>query len=285
MNISEKLKGIMTDDEIAKFEQSVQTLISEQVESRLATEIDSIKKKYDAVAEEYCKKMISEGIEAEKTNLIAEYDKKILVIEDKVMKGFDLFLEQEILPQISDETISKIAINEAFAPIVNGIKKVLEENYIAIDTEGSSLLGEAKEEIVKLNDQLSESIAEKMQLNERLEKVATHLLISESTNGLNEEQKQRVSDMFKDKPFDEVEDKIKGFVEFICESEVKKGTGQPEAAAPVAADQNAPAPASATGVILEGAIGEPAPAPAAAPTPEDIYSDAHVTERADRFMY
>ena len=281
MQITEKLKGIMTPEEITSFEQSVQTLINEQVESKLATEIDSIKKKYDVVAEEYCKKMISEGIEAQKKTIIAEYDQKMLVLEDKVMRGFDLFLEQEILPQISNDTISRIAINEAFAPIVTGIKKVLEENYVAVDSEGSSILAEAKEEIVRLESQLSESIAEKMVLNERLEKVANHLIISESTKGLNETQTQRVSEMFKDKPFEETEEKIGGFVEFLCESEVKNGTGEP-----AATDPNAPAPAS--GVIVEGAIGEPeaAPAPAAAPAPtaDEIYNDANVAARAERFM-
>lgn len=277
MNISEKLKGIMTDEEISKFETSVESLITEQVESKLATEIDSIKKKYDSVAEEYCKKMIAEGIEKQKTELIAEYDQKMLVLEDKVLKGFDLFLEQEILPQISDETINKIAINEAFAPIVTGIKKVLEENYVAVDSEGSSILSEAKQEITKLTDQLSESIAEKMQLNERLEKVATYLLISESTNGLNEEQKKRVSEMFKDKPFDEAEAKIKGFVEFICESEAKKATVVEDAP-----NANSPAPASADGVIVENAIGD---IPAPVPTVINDTTNENVTARAERFMY
>jgi len=277
MNIKEKLKGMMSEAEIASFEASVQTLINEQVESRLATEIDSIKKKYDTVAEEYCKKTISEGIEAERTKLIADYDQKILVIEDKVTKGFDLFLEQEILPQISDETITKIAINEAFSPIVAGIKKVFEENYIAIDTEGSSLLSEAKQEIVDLNKQLSESIAEKMALNERLEKVAKFLLISESTNGLNDAQKGRVKDMFESKSFEETEDKIKGFVEFLCESEVKAGT--------TTEADTTPAPASATGIIIENVVEAPAPeAPAPEATPAPAPLDENVVERADRFM-
>lgn len=284
MDIKEKLKGIMNEEEVKKFETSLQTIINEQVEARLATEIDGIKKKYDSVAEEYCKKTIAEGVEAERTKLIAEYDQKMLVLEDKVIKGFDTFLEQEILPQISEDTIKKIAINEAFAPIVAGIKKVFEENYVAVDTEGSSLLSEAKQEIIDLKQQLSDSIAEKMTLNERLEKVATYLLISESTNGLNEEQKKRVSEMFKDKPFEEVEEKIKGFVQFICES-----AGAPAApAAPVVpavppADGSAPV-VPPTGVIMEGAAAGPMNQPPAVPKTDDLFSDEHVIERAERFM-
>ena len=276
MDIKGKLKGIMTEEEIQKFESSLSGIINEQVEARLATEIDGIKKKYDAVAEEYCKKTISEGVEAEKTKLIAEYDKKMMALEDKCIKGLDMFLEQEILPQVSEDTIKKIAINEAFAPIVLGIKKVLEENYIAVDSEGSAILSEAKQEITDLKKQVSAQIAEKMTLNERLEKVATFLLISESTNGLNDEQKGRVKDIFKDKPFDEVESKIKGFVEFLCESEVK-GAG------------NAPAPAAdgstpGTGLLAEGAVAAPAVAPAPVKPEGDVINDIDVIARAERFM-
>lgn len=277
MDIKGKLKGIMTEEEIQKFESSLSTIINEQVEARLATEIDSIKKKYDAVAEEYCKKAVSEGVETEKTKLIAEYDKKMLTLEDKCIKGLDLFLEQEILPQVSEDTIKKIAINEAFAPIVLGIKKVLEENYIAVDSEGSAILSEAKQEITDLKKQVSAQIAEKMSLNERLEKVATFLLISESSNGLNDTQKGRVKDIFKDKPFDEVESKIKGFVEFLCESEIKGGAGD---AAP-AADGTQPG----TGLLAEGAVAAPAALPVAPVKPEgDVLNDIDVIARADRFM-
>jgi hypothetical protein len=277
MDIKGKLKGIMTEDEIQKFESSLSGIINEQVEARLVTDIDSIKKKYDSVAEEYCKKTISEGVETAKKGLIAEYDKKILALEDKCIKGLDLFIEQEILPQVSEDTIKKIAINEAFAPIVLGIKKVLEENYIAIDTEGSSILSEAKQEITDLKKQINEHISEKMALNERLEKVATFLLISESTNGLNDEQKGRVKEMFTDKPFDEVEGKIKGFVQFLTESEVKGGAG----AAPAPAKDGTP---GAAGVILEGAAAAPGVAPAAVKPEGDVLQDIDVIARAEKFM-
>jgi hypothetical protein len=176
--------------------------------------------------------------------------------------------------QTGINTLDLAAAAPTYAEIIEIIKKVLEENYIAVDCEGSSLLSEAKEEIINLKQQLSDSIAEKIVLNERQEKIATYLLISESTNGLSPEQKKRVSDMFKDKPFSEAEAKIKGFVEFICESEVKKGT---------TVDNTSPAPASADGVILENVIGDIDTTPKPEPTiPEN--SDLDVINRADRYM-
>lgn len=280
MDIKAKLKGVLTEEEIKSYEKSVEALISEQVEARVADEITSIKAKYDTVAEEYCKKMIAEGVEEAKTKLIAEYDQKMVALEDKVVKGLDMFIENEILPQVSDETIQKIAINEAFAPIVTGIKKVLEENYISVDTEGSALLSEAKKEIVDLKSQLSSSIKEKMQLNERLEKVATFLCISESTEGLKPSQKKRVTDMFAGKPFEEVESKIKPFVQFICESEVAGASPDADVPADVLA-------AGAAGADVDAPVpdAEPTPEPTADPAPAtDGVVNENVAERANQFL-
>ena len=260
MDIKKKLEGIMTPEDISAFEKSVEQMINEQVESKVKEETESLKKKYDVVAEEYCKKMIAEGIESEKKTLLKEYDEKLVVLEDKLIKNFDKFLDEEIIPQVSDETIGKIAVNEALNPIVNGIKKVLEENYISFDSEGSAILGEAKNEIVKLKKELSGTIAEKMQLNERLEKVATFLLINESTEGLSPASKKRVSDMFKTKSFDEVESHIKEYVEFLVESE-NKSTDETK------------------GVISEDVNPEPKVLPKVA----DTESIDDVIERANKF--
>jgi len=266
--LKEKLKSIgLSDEDITKVSTAAETMINEAVEERVTAETEKIKAKYDTVAEEYCQKKINEGVEATKKDLILEYDQKVAQLEDKVHKEIDLFLENEINTQISDDMLKKIAINETLDPVVKGIKKVLEENFISIDADGASLLKESKEEILKLRDQLSEAIADKMQLNERLEKVASHLLISESTKDLNEDQKKRVVEMFKGKSFDETEEKINGFVEFLVESDAKGGDKTKK------------------DLLSEGA--EPAPASDPAKVPEDPKQPTEhedVVNRADQFM-
>ena len=57
-----------------------------------------------------------------------------------------------------------------------------------------------------------------MEAEDRLEKSATFLLISEKTKGLTESQIQRVTKMFKNKKFDEVKDAIDEFVTMVKES-------------------------------------------------------------------
>ncbi len=219
LTIRDKLKNNgFTDEQLGEIEGIVEGMINEAVETKAQKVEKDLQNKYDLLAEEYCNKMIKEGVEEQKTQLIKKYDKKIMMIESKILKNLDRFIDDQIIPQVSDEMVEKIALNETLDPVVKGIKKVLEENYIHVDSDGSSLLREAKQELVKKNKQCSDLIAEKMQLNERLEKVATHLLMSESTQGLDSSQRKRVHEMFKDKNFDEVEEKLPNFVKMLLES-------------------------------------------------------------------
>jgi hypothetical protein len=218
MDIKKKLEGIMKPEEIKEFETSVEKMINEQTEARVIEETSKLQKKYDVAAEEYCNKKINEGVEEAKAQLIKEYDDKMDKIDEIVEKTLDTFLESEIIPQVSDEMINKIAINEAFAPIVNGMKQLLENNFVSVDSDGSKLLTEAKNEIINLKKETSDLIAEKIQLNERLEKAATFMLINEKSEGLTENNKKRMTEMFKGKSFDEVEGRINEYVEFLVES-------------------------------------------------------------------
>jgi imidazolonepropionase-like amidohydrolase len=219
MTIKEMLKESgMTDEKIAGIEAATEKLISEAVETKVASVSSDLKKKYDTVSEEYCKKMIAEGMKAEKDALIKAYDEKFMILENKTVADLDRFLDEMIVKQISDETIKSIAINETYSPIVAGVKKVLEENHVAIDSEGEAILKEAREEIINLKEQASQAISAKLMAEERLEEVASHFFLTEQTANLTIDQKKRVVEMFKGKSFDEIESKVPSFVGFLIES-------------------------------------------------------------------
>jgi len=215
--ITEKIKEILTPEDLEAFEGAVESLISE----RTALVEEELKNKYDEIAEEYVQKRLAEEIEKEKASLVESYDQKLSALEKKVVNKLDSFMDHVITEQISDETIEKIAINETLQPIVNGIKKLYEDNHIAIDADGSNVIKEKEEKISDLEKKLSESIAKGMETEERLEKTAVFLLISEKTEGMVKSQKDRVVKMFRDKPFEEVEDKIETFIEMVKESREK----------------------------------------------------------------
>jgi hypothetical protein len=220
--ITDKIKESLTPEDMKVFEGAIESMISEKVAERVKLAEEEMKNKYDSIAEEYVTKTVSEQLETEKTKLVEEYDTKIVDLEKKIVTKLDSFLEHVITEQISDSMIEKIALNEVLLPVVEGVKKVFFENNIDLDSEGEKIVSEKTKAIEELEKNLSESIAKNMELEERLEKTATFLLISEKTDSMTDTQKSRVLKMFKDKSFDEVKEKIDTFVEMVKESSDKK---------------------------------------------------------------
>ena len=216
--VTDKIKEILTPKDLKVFEAAVDNMVSE----RVAMAEEELKSKYDQIAEEYVQKKVVEDLEAEKAKLVEEYDVKLQNLEKKIVTKLDSFLDHVITEQISDEALNKIAINEVAFPVIEGIKKVFNENYLELDSDGSRVVKEAEKMSKDLEEQLSEQISKNMELEERLEKTASYLLISEKTEGLTRTQKSRVVKMFKDKSFDEVKDKIGTFIEMVKETPVKK---------------------------------------------------------------
>ncbi len=266
--IRDKLKQLGLDEkDLGSLEEGIQATINEQTESKVKQETEAIKQKYDVIAEEYCNRKIKEGIEEAKSSLVNEYDKKMEMLEEKYVKKLDLFLEQNIIPQVSDETIAKIAEQQVMGPIISKIKAILEEHHISVDSSGSALLKEAKEEIVKLKNQVNTLIEQKMVLEERCVKVAKQMLLTEATEGLDIAEKKRVVEMFADKSFDETKKRVGGFVDFILEARTKTNTSE--------------AKSVRKKIMTESATeGRPAPKKAPASEEDDQKSEEQVLQEA-----
>jgi len=212
--ITEKIKEMLTPEDLKVFEAAVEKMVS----TRVKLKEEEIKAKYDELAEEYVSKKVNEELETAKASLIEEYDAKLKNIEQKVVTKLGSFLDHVIVEQISEESIEKLAINEIAMPVVEQIRKVFTNNYVELDTDGAALLKAEQRKVAKLENELSEAHAKIMESEERLEKSATFLLISEKTQGLTGSQKQRVAKMFKNKKFEEVKEGIDTFVEMVKES-------------------------------------------------------------------
>jgi hypothetical protein len=216
--ISEKIKEMLTPKDLKIFEAAIEKMI----EKRVALKEEEMKNKYDELAEEYVSKKVKELVENEKANLIESYDSKLKNIEKNVVTKLGSFLDHVITEQISDSSIEKLAINEVAYPIVEKIMKVFSENYVELDSDGSKALKVEQKKVIDLEKQLSEAHGKIMESEERLEKSATFLLISEKTAHLTNTQKARVLKMFKSKKFEDVQENIGTFVEMIKESSEPK---------------------------------------------------------------
>jgi acylphosphatase len=217
-SILSKLKGVMTEEDLGKFESAVKDMIDEKVKILVEGET----KKLEEKAEEFCTKEVSERLKTEKENLIKEYDTKLEKFENNIVEKLDLFLETEITSNISDEMITKIAINETYRPIVEEIQKIFEEKFVALDAEGFGILKEAKEEIVKLEEEVSNNIASKMELQNESDKQKSLILFLEKTDGLNKTQKDKVLTLIEGKDYVDVKKTISSIIDLVTEQEEKE---------------------------------------------------------------
>ena len=216
-NILSKLKGVMTEEDLTKFESAVKDIIDEKVAILVETKTTELEEK----AEEFCIKEVSERLAVEKENLIKEYDEKLEKFENNIVEKLDLFLETEITNNISDDIIKKVAINETYRPIVEDIVKIFEEKYVALDTEGYGILKEAKEEIVKLEDEVSNNIADKMELQTENDKQKSVILYLERVEGLSKTHKSKVLNMLEGKSYADVKKTINSVIDLVVEQEDK----------------------------------------------------------------
>lgn len=214
-NILSKLKGVMNEQDLSKFESAVKDMIDEKVNILVEAKIKELEDK----AEEFCTKEVSERLVVEKESLIKEYDAKLEKFENNIVEKLDLFLETEITNNISDEMIGKIAINETYRPIVEDIVKIFEEKYAALDTEGYGILKEAKEEIVKLEEEVSNHIADKMELQTESDKQKSVILYLEKTEGLTKTQKDKVLTLIEGKDYSTVKKTITSVIDLVVENE------------------------------------------------------------------
>jgi hypothetical protein len=233
MDVTKKIESLLSPEDLKTFEEGVESVIATRVEkevaSRMAVLEADMKKKYDTISEQYVEKKLESEIAKKSAELVEESNKKLVALEKKLVSRLGSFLDRVVVESISDEILEKVAINEVALPIVDKIRKVFAENFVQIDSDTQKKIDEAVAKADKAEKMLSESIAKNMELEERLEKSAVFIMISEKTQGLTPSQKKAVVEEFKGSSFDEVEPKIDGFVKLVKESTEKTSDQAPVA--------------------------------------------------------
>ena len=222
-NITQKIRELLTPEDLKVFESAVDSMIEEKTQAKLSDLIalkeEELKTKYEGLAEEYVSKEVEKRVTEETAKLVESYDKKLSLLEQKVVTKLDSYLDHVISEQISDEMLEKVAINETLQPVVEGIRAVFSDNHLKLNSKAQATIDSLKSDVEEVKSELSESIEKNIQLETKLEQSAVYLLISEKTNGLKKSDKQKVVEMFKSKDFDEVEKNIDNYLSLIKESE------------------------------------------------------------------
>jgi hypothetical protein len=211
--IIEKLKGVLSEADLAAFQESVNKVISEKV----ALKVEEKTAELEKMADEYCEKQITEQVEAKTKALSEKYEEDLESLESNIVEKLDQYLELEISEKISDELLEKVALNETYEPIVKGVMELFESKYVALDSEGSKMLKDLTMKVESLEDKLSTKINENIELNSLCEKAAVKTILSEKTIDLTPTQRQKVVMFFEGKDFDSIQKNIDSYVEMISE--------------------------------------------------------------------
>lgn len=160
-------------------------------------EQEVIKEKLNTLIEVKAQELIGEKLEEEKAKLIEAYEEKFEAYKEDITSKFSNFtdeiLEQEL--QIPEKVLEFARKGELYSDLIEQFKVRLGVDEGLLDEEVKALLKEAKDEIVKLRDELNESISEKLQTKQDATELAAEVYLHRKAQGLTEGQKEHVLEM------------------------------------------------------------------------------------------
>lgn len=215
-----------------KADEYCQKKINESVKAKTA----EIEKVASSFCEEKCKAITEEAekqVEAYKksledaaqnyvceyfdTEFKKKYGEELEAIEEKVITGLDKYLEFNINEKISPALIKKTALSETYAPIVEGIKHLFEDEFVPLNTSGGKKIRQLKQENAEIRQSLKKQLDENLRLQDLAETMGKKTLISEKISALDPEQRVKVKKFFKDKSLNETKKDIDAYIDMIQE--------------------------------------------------------------------
>jgi len=195
----EKYQKLLTEA-TSKFKTDVKT-VEEQTISKATG--------YKSKLQEQVKKTIKEITEKKKAQ-VAQY-KKVMV------EKLDKYLNYELERRIPNTYVEEAAKASIFEPMIVNMKKIFEENGIKLDDENYGIIREARREIIKVREELAETVKENMEITEQLKDAKRSMKISTVCEGLTDAQRERASKLLEGCDADEIDTKFMAIRDFIIE--------------------------------------------------------------------
>ena len=245
----ELLKGIfgaqvtdLTEDQKKVVSDKLDTILETRVDTKVKLKTEVVeaeaKEKYDSLLKEATtrhegavtkvQKVVTENAEKFKARLEkklketvqsieAKKQEEIKLYKEEMVKKIDKYLDYELDKRIPDNFVEAKAQVQILDPIVEGIKKVMEENYIKFDDQNFSLLKDARSDVVKTREELAKTVKENMDINSKLKDLQRRVKISEVCEGLTDTQSERAKKLLESYDVDEMEDRLNSIRDIIIE--------------------------------------------------------------------
>lgn len=242
MKIYEALKGVISEEQLAEFQDEVKRTIDEAVEaktneitslsdeyvkqaikekeSEMEGRLDECKKEFEGeveeraktLAEDYCRQK-DEELASQGALTLEEFEKfkqAFYEREESLVDALNTFLNERIEAKISDKLIRETVATQETKAIVDGIKALFEEHYSGIDATAG--VRKIRRENAELKDAYGKLMEQNSDLRETAERASVKLLILEKTKDLSEAQTKKVMTYFEGRDYDFVKSKINDFI-------------------------------------------------------------------------
>ncbi len=190
----------------------------------------SISEKIDTMVEMKSRERADEILKEEKEALVEEYEMKFEEYKKDITSKFsdfvDSVLDEEL--EIPEKVLVYAKKGELYEEIIEQFKIKLAIDEGLLDAEVKSLLREAKEEILKLKEDVNTHMVAEMELKEDAKIMAAQLYLRKKCDGLMENQKQKVFSLLNDvTEKSEIDRKFKYVMENILHEALDPGTELP----------------------------------------------------------
>ncbi len=214
MKFLEKLKDVLSPEDLNEVKSELEKVIAEKVDVRLQLEKEEMAK----LADEYAAEKTKKALKKAKKKMEEQFNTKLESLEESVITKLDRFIDNEISSKISDELLHQVAINEMANPIIDGLMNLLEDRYVRPSSKGDKLIKSLRSELKEAKEEKNKLISEKMELATICEQTAIKSLLAEKSKVLTESQTKKFERLCEGKTFEELHKQVDTIVEMIQES-------------------------------------------------------------------
>jgi hypothetical protein len=210
-NIEKEGKIELSDDFKATLTEAVEVIVSEE-----KSKVESLEdENADLVTEN---ETLKADIDTLKENVLEEVKKEVETYKEQLVEKISAYLDSEMENLIPEDAIEAIAKVEVYEPLVEGFKRTIARYGIEMESEGHSLLREAKEEIERLREEYDEATSKAVELTNEMEKINSTVTLMEKCDGLTDVQKKKMLVIFKNKSVDEINERFDEVRDMIVEN-------------------------------------------------------------------
>jgi hypothetical protein len=156
-----------------------------------------IREKLETLVEVKAQEKVNAILKEEKDKLVESYETKFEEYKEEITGKFSNFVDSVLDEELTipDKIVEYAKKGELYSDLIEQFKLRLGVDEGLLDEEVKGLLREAKEEIIRLRDDLNSQISENLEVRKDAQELASEIYLRRKCDGLTEDQKKYVLEM------------------------------------------------------------------------------------------